>query len=1063
VRVVSDRSGIDINKVAKAFYDTTSNQVAKGTSVAPFVQQATDLARVTGSELPDAVNLLSSRINAYGLSAADAEKISAQFFRTIDEGRVVASEMANTLGRVDVIASNLGISMEEVNAVIAITTQKGFKTADAMTLLTNLMTKLEKPTEATAAFFESLGVSTGEAAIKLYGFTGVMQRMVTAVQTGQVSVSAFFDEIRGRKQFGVFEQSIGQIEAFKNKLQNTTDTIKVYQNAITIRGESSADKLVKEFNKVKNIFTVDFGQGLLKGAANLLEFTGGIDSLSKAANTTGKVLGAGVIALTAYGVSAVGAAAANAGLAGSFGAVATAGLAASRVLLPLLAAAGGYSIGKKLFGAGEDDVFGRIDPKNLNATADALERVNQKILSMKDNSKGVSPFAALDAQVTKVEDTYRNVLGLVSKATIANNKFLDEAKSKGKIASDAIKVGFDSYTSGIQNNINTIKKSITEAQNEIEKSKKSMISFGDSVNQTLFNTKFKYANENFGGDFGQIGGQKDLLLAQRAADLRAKAQSLFQTGDKDNIAEARTLYEELVKIEQQRFELQTDLQKKQAEAAGATGIFLVDTTALEKKLNGIIAERQGLEDKYTKSKAAQVEQNTLLSRSEEQRLDKLKQAFKAYQDLDIFNKNGDLKAEYKDKGGKFDPEKLGKDLARIEKDIEANAGSGFNIGERLQLEQLLFDKRKALFAEAQAQERADYLKTAEQRLLAESDVQKKQLDNIKKTRQEELDKQKNILNALGAKPQELAGFANNATAAGGVSENDKVAIANSVGAYRDAVNKLITDQAIKDGVKVLKPENVQAVKDAYGAAITTIEGARNRAGKQAALTQVDQNGREITPGGARAATDLQIEELLQSFYKVQEGITQEKVSKTLFDQQIAEPLKKLTGQFPELANTAKDAASTINKSFSDLANGGLEDLRKKLQDIQDLLNATGAKKISAEIGTSDDAQYFAEGGMIGAFPGKPRGEDRYPIWAARGEYIVNARSTAMFKPMLEAINNARTPRYMASGGMVGSNTNIGDINVYMNNSGATNNDTGRAIAHRIERELRRRTINLNRK
>lgn len=1059
VRAVSDKSGIDINKVGKAFYDTISNQIAKGADTKQFVQTATDLARVTGSELPDSVNLLSSAINAYGMSVQDAEKLSAIFFRTIDEGRVVSSELANTFGRVAVLGSNLGVSIEELNSVIAITTQKGFKTSDALTLLTNLLIKLEKPTDATKAFFASLGVSTGEAAVKMLGFNGVLRKMVEAVKSGQVDVSAFFDEIRGRKQFGVFEQSIDQIENFSNKLKDTTETMKVYSKAIEIRGESPADKLVKEFNKLSNIMTVDLGQGVLKFTADLLTMVGGIDSVTKVADKASLILKGLGIVLVAYGVTAVGTAAVNAGLAGSFAAVGGAALAATRVFLPLLAAIGAYEGGKRLFKAGEDNVFGKIDPNQFNATADAIERVRQKYDALKTSARE-NPFAKLEEQSKTVTKTFQETLGLVAGANKANNKFLDDAKEKSKLAAEAIKVGFGAYTDTMKKNISEIKKGITEANNEIEKSKKSMLGFKDSLEKLIFDVKMKYANENFGGDFGQLGGQKAKLMDQQIGGLRNRAYELFGLGTPEAVDEARKIFDEIGKLEKERFEFLTDTQKKQAEASGATGIFLVDVTPLQQKLNALLSERNALETKYTQEKQRQITQGTAQEKKENEKLDKLQQAMKAYEKLDVFDSNGGVKAEYKDKSGRFDPAKLRADAQRIEDQIRNNYSGTFE--ERVNLEKLLFERRTSLSKEASAQERADFLKTYEQRLLGEQENYQKQIADIKKVRQEEMDRQKALFTAIGEKPGELAAFGNKVFSAGGVKEDDKKAIAESINAYSRAVQKLFDDMAMKDGVKLFKPENLEQAKDAYDRAIKKIMDTRDKAGKGADLTLQDANGRDVTPGFAREAFNQQVQELMSSWMKIQDGLTKEKVGGKLFDELVGKPIEQLKAQFPELANTAKDATVQMGQSFRDLANGGVEDLRKKLAEIQKLLQMGGGK-INAELGGNNgEAGFMATGGIVGAFPGQPRGADRYPIWAAKGEYIVNARSTAIFKPMLEAINNARTPKYMATGGIIGANTTIGDINVTVNGA-STNNDTGRAIANRLERELRRRNINLTRK
>ena len=59
----------------------------------------------------------------------------------------------------------------------------------------------------------------------------------------------------------------------------------------------------------------------------------------------------------------------------------------------------------------------------------------------------------------------------------------------------------------------------------------------------------------------------------------------------------------------------------------------------------------------------------------------------------------------------------------------------------------------------------------------------------------------------------------------------------------------------------------------------------------------------------------------------------------------------------------------------------------------------------------------ADGGMIfGA--GGPR-DDKIPMWGSAGEYMVNARATAKYKPLLDRINYGGDVPGFASGGMIG--------------------------------------------
>ncbi len=60
---------------------------------------------------------------------------------------------------------------------------------------------------------------------------------------------------------------------------------------------------------------------------------------------------------------------------------------------------------------------------------------------------------------------------------------------------------------------------------------------------------------------------------------------------------------------------------------------------------------------------------------------------------------------------------------------------------------------------------------------------------------------------------------------------------------------------------------------------------------------------------------------------------------------------------------------------------------------------------------------FADGGMIHGAGGGT--DDKVPIWASAGEFMVNARSTARYRPVLERINAGHDIPGLAAGGMIG--------------------------------------------
>lgn len=1094
VRGVSDASGIDIAKVGKAFYDTVSNQIAKGAAVQAFVKTAADLSRVTGSELPDSTNLLSSAINAYGLSVSDADRLSAIFFRTIDEGRIVAGELANTFGRVGVLGSNLGVSIEDLNSVLAITTQKGFKTADAMTLLTNLLIKLEKPTEATKGFFKDLGVETGEGAIRLYGFTGVLQKMVDAVKSGKVDVSAFFDEIRGRKQFGIFEQSIGDIKRFSTQLKDVSGTAAIYEKAKVIRGESPADLLVKETNKLANVIKVDLGQAIIGGLADFIKYTGGVEGLTKVAERSTTVLKVLGTTLVAYGASAVAATAINLGFVGSLKAITIAATSALKTLLPFALVYAGFKAGQGIFSNRSVADLG-FDPKDLNASSEALERYNkqeaQYALARRaragEDVGNVLPFKGLEDQKTVVEDTFKGVLGYLAQATIANNKFLEEAKSNSVKVSDALKVSFAGWTDTLKTNISEIKKGIHDAQQEIEKGAKSQVKYKDTIEDVLQNTRLKYATDDI-----RIGNQKEQVLNERIKRLTDRATNLFSSTNKEEVDEGRRLFDEIANLEQQKFDVKTDFQRRQFEEnqkqfyaqnpgqrpASGFDIFGVDTLPLQKRLNDLLQYRTQLEKENAAAQTKVIASKRAELAVEEARLRTLEQAFKAYEEIEIFKKTGGIKEEFATSDGRLDKSKLSKAFDETEAKIRANAGGTFEA--RVALEIKLAEFRKSIFAQAQAEERAEYLKSTQARVISEQEAATKRLDDIKKARQEQIDTQRNLATALGQKPAELTGFAKALFDTKKVSTQEQDEILGRIINYREALRQLYEDGEAnkKNGVVIYDPAKIEFVRDLYNKAIDSIEAKRDsleKNGKAPDLRLTLPDGTLFSPDQGRKAIGQQTAELLQSRNKLASSNSEEDVVRDAFQLQIKDKIEgtslhiiggldiKIGGlnqQIPGLAVKADDATKSIGESFKSLSNGGMKEFQDRLIEIEKSLNRLqlnpdAKKKVEADLGI--EPAYAASGGIVGLFPGQPRGVDKYPIWAAAGERIIDARTSAMYAPMLDAIMNRRAPRYMAAGGIVGGDTNIGDINITVQ-GGNTNSQTGRSIGTQLERELRRNNI-----
>lgn len=276
LRQVSDSFGLPLLDVAKAAYDAISNQVVRGAQAVQFLNTTLQFSRVTVSSAADSVNLLSSVVKAYGEANVSTERAAAVLFKVIDLGRVTASEMGNTFGRVAVLASQTGVSIEELGAAIATITVRGTKYSEAYTLVNNVLLKLIKPTDEMKKLLATWGVETGEAAIQTFGFVGVLRLLQKELDSG------------GTSRLGELERDIRAIRGalslvggdalkdFEANVAQIRDSANSYAKAIEIINESPGLQIEKQFNAIKNFITVDLGQELAKEVLKLSQPFGGL-------------------------------------------------------------------------------------------------------------------------------------------------------------------------------------------------------------------------------------------------------------------------------------------------------------------------------------------------------------------------------------------------------------------------------------------------------------------------------------------------------------------------------------------------------------------------------------------------------------------------------------------------------------------------------------------------------------------------------------------------------------------------------------------------------------------
>ena len=156
LRLLSQTSGLALSSLSKAKYDVVSAGFSEASESAQILAASTQLAVGGVTSASAAADLLTTSLNAYGLSASQVNDVSDVLFTTVRLGKTTMDELAGSLGKVLPVAKSSGVSLSAVGAAMASLTAGGINTAESTTALRGAIIALTAPTEAAAkAMFEA--------------------------------------------------------------------------------------------------------------------------------------------------------------------------------------------------------------------------------------------------------------------------------------------------------------------------------------------------------------------------------------------------------------------------------------------------------------------------------------------------------------------------------------------------------------------------------------------------------------------------------------------------------------------------------------------------------------------------------------------------------------------------------------------------------------------------------------------------------------------------------------------------------------------------------------------
>jgi TP901 family phage tail tape measure protein len=214
-------------------------------------------------------------LNAYGLEAKDAAALMDKFAQTQADGIITIGQYSNNIGKVATTAAGLGVSLDEVNAVLAQSTAAGTNIETAFSGLNSALAKISSGQAG-----KKLGIDLNEATLKTEGLQGALAKL-EGFSTGELQ------EAFGIEAFKGIQVAVQDTEKLNKLIENQVNSQGRAADAAFTAQDTLAGALTRIGTAFKNLFgeQTELGQALkftLLGVAAAIETIGAVIKLTLA-------------------------------------------------------------------------------------------------------------------------------------------------------------------------------------------------------------------------------------------------------------------------------------------------------------------------------------------------------------------------------------------------------------------------------------------------------------------------------------------------------------------------------------------------------------------------------------------------------------------------------------------------------------------------------------------------------------------------------------------------------------------------------------------------------------
>jgi len=265
-------TGKSSREAAEALFFITSAGL-RGKEAMDVLEMSLKAAAVGLGETKTIADLSTSAMNAYGSESLSASGATDILTAAVREGKLEASALAGAMGGVIPLASNMGVSFDQVGAAMASMSKTGTDAATGATQLTAILASLKKPSKQAVDALDAMGMSTEgvQQSLREKGLLDTLVMLQEGLkQTGQ-DTTALFPNIRALK--GVLDLTGAGLEDNKKVFDALTDSMGATDKAFEKTAKSASFKMTQGFNAMKESL-MEVGQVIMITVAPLIKRLG---------------------------------------------------------------------------------------------------------------------------------------------------------------------------------------------------------------------------------------------------------------------------------------------------------------------------------------------------------------------------------------------------------------------------------------------------------------------------------------------------------------------------------------------------------------------------------------------------------------------------------------------------------------------------------------------------------------------------------------------------------------------------------------------------------------------